>query len=136
MLKCDTFLKVPWVVPWLLSSTEAFRGSFLLQKILLNWINGKKYDTEGSVTRFGEIPPLWQLFKSLWQYISGLFGFGQSFQIPLAQFVCLWTNFNCFKWPNIENTIWSSGHTGHTGSKNVTLFYFKCEMCTKGRKPF
>ena len=22
-----------------------------------------------SVTRFGEVPPLWQIFKNLWQYI-------------------------------------------------------------------
>ena len=30
----------------------------------------------------------------------------------LAQFVCYWANFHNWKWPNIENTIWSSGHTG------------------------
>ena len=23
-----------------------------------------------SVTRFGEIPPLWQIFKNIWQYIQ------------------------------------------------------------------
>ena len=65
-----------------------------------------------SVTRFGEIPPLWQIFKNLWQYILGLFGFGQCFQLTLAQFECFWANFHLCKWPNIENTIWSSGHTG------------------------
>ena len=34
-----------------------------------------------SVTRFCEIPPLGEIFKNLWQYILGLFGFGQSFQL-------------------------------------------------------
>ena len=31
---------------------------------------------EFSVTRFGEIPPVKQIFKNIWQYIYGLFGFG------------------------------------------------------------
>ena len=30
-----------------------------------------------SVTSSGEIPPLWQIFKHLWQYILGLFGLGK-----------------------------------------------------------
>ena len=64
-----------------------------------------------SVTRFGEIPPLWKIFKNLWKYIYGLFGFGPSFHDTLAQFVCFWANFHYCKWPNIENTTWSSGHT-------------------------
>ena len=64
------------------------------------------------MTRFGKIPPLLPIFKNIWQYIWGLFGFGQSFQLTLVQFVCFWANFHCWKWPNIENTIWSSGHTG------------------------
>ena len=48
----------------------------------------------------------------MWQIISSLFGFGQSFQFTLTQFVCFWAIVHCCKWPNIENTIWSSGHTG------------------------
>ena len=78
-----------------------------------------------SVTRFGEISPLWQIIKHLWQYISGLFGFGQSFQLTLAQFVCHWAHFQCWKWPNIENTIWSSGHTDGVGVNvyNLTRQY-------------
>ena len=35
----------------------------------------------------------------------------------MAQFVWFWANFYCWKWPNIENTIWSSGHTGHSLSQ-------------------
>ena len=45
------------------------------------------------MTRFGEIPPLWQIIKNLWQFIYGLFGFGQSFQLTLAQFVSYWAHF-------------------------------------------
>ena len=60
-----------------------------------------------SVTRFGEIPPLWKIFKNLWKYIYGLFGFGPSFHDTLAQFVCFWANFHYCKWPNIET---QSGH--------------------------
>ena len=57
------------------------------------------------MTRFGEIPPLWQIFKNIWQNIEGLIGFGQSFQLTLAQFGCFIAIFHCYKWPNIENTI-------------------------------
>ena len=32
---------------------------------------------------------------------------GKSFQLTPV-----WANFHCCKWPNFENTIWSSGHTG------------------------
>ena len=65
-----------------------------------------------SVTKFGENSPLWQIIKNLWQYISGLLDFGQSFQLTLAQFVSYWVYFHCWKWPNIENALWSSGNTG------------------------
>ena len=52
------------------------------------------FDHINSVTRFGEIPPLWPIFKNLWY---NLYAFG--------------ANFHWWKWPNIENTIWSSDHT-------------------------
>ena len=62
-----------------------------------------------SVTRFGEIPPLWKIFKNLWKYIYGLFGFGPSFHDTLAQFVCFWANlfgYNGQKWKQ-NLVIWS-----------------------------
>ena len=59
-----------------------------------------------------QIPPLWQIFKNLWQYIKGLFRFGESFKLTVAQFVCYWANFHFWKLPNIVNTTWSSCHTG------------------------
>ena len=31
-----------------------------------------------SVTRFGEIRPLFHIFKNFWKYIKGLFGFGHN----------------------------------------------------------
>ena len=40
------------------------------------------------MTRFGEIAPLWQIFKNLCKYIDALFGFGERFQLTLARFVC------------------------------------------------
>ena len=33
-----------------------------------------------SVTRFGEISPLWQNFKSIWLFFQGIFCFGQNFE--------------------------------------------------------
>ena len=36
-------------------------------------------DIKISVTRFGEIPPLWQNLKTLRQFFEGLFCVGQNF---------------------------------------------------------
>ena len=55
-------------------------------------VSPKMSSGETSLTRFGEIPPLWQIFKNIWQYNFSLFGFEQSFQLTLAQFVCCWAN--------------------------------------------
>ena len=50
--------------------------------------------------QIAEIPPLWQIFKNLWQYI------GQSFQLTLTQAICFGHIFIAVcKWPIIENTI-------------------------------
>ena len=57
-----------------------------------NWLR-LLWCEENSATRFGEIPPLWQICKIIWQYIWGLFGLRRSFKLTLAQFVCFWANF-------------------------------------------
>ena len=48
-----------------------------------------------SVTRFGEISPLWQNFKSLWLLFEGLICIGQNFEPN-------WANFHFCYWPNTE----------------------------------
>ena len=59
-----------------------------------------------SVTRFGEISPLWhKLFKSL-AILKALFSVLQNFESALGHFWCSYANFPCCTWPNIEK--WSS----------------------------
>ena len=55
-----------------------------------------------SVTRFGEISPLWRQFTSLWQIVDGLFLILQNVNPILANLLHNWANFHCCKWPNIE----------------------------------
>ena len=55
-----------------------------------------------SVTRFGEISPLWQKFKSFWPFLESLFRIWQKFLPTLDKFICYWANFHCCKQPNIE----------------------------------
>ena len=38
---------------------------------------------------------------------------GQNFQLTLAKFKCFGANFYCYKWSNIENTIWLCGRTAY-----------------------
>ena len=38
-----------------------------------------------SVTRFGEISPLWQTFKSLWQLLKDFFNNWQQFELTLTK---------------------------------------------------
>ena len=54
-----------------------------------------------SVTKFGEISPLWQYFPSLCQYFEGIFSIWQNYETTSLNFVCHWANFNCCKWTNI-----------------------------------
>ena len=59
-----------------------------------------------SVTRFGEISPLWQNFNSLWLLFEDLFCIGQNLElIGLGIFVGYWANLHCCYWPNIEEII-------------------------------
>ena len=74
----------------------------------------KKYksrDNSNSVTRFGEILPLWQNFKNIWQRYEGLISIWQSFEPTLENSVCFWANLGCCKWQNIEQIFYASGHT-------------------------
>ena len=62
-----------------------------------------------SVTKFGEISPLWHNLQSLGQFLDGLFTIWQNFEPTLASFIYFWANFHRCKWPNVENdiAIWS-----------------------------
>ena len=42
---------------------------------------------------------------------EGIFSTWQYFEPTLEDFLCYWVNFLCYKWPNIEQIIWPSGHT-------------------------
>ena len=43
-----------------------------------------------------------------------------------------WANIHCFKWPNIEQIIWPSGHTvWRSIGQNVRLLIRRCEFESK-----
>ena len=45
---------------------------------------------KSSVTRFGEMTPLWQIFKALWQNFDGLVSVEQNFEPHLANLFTMW----------------------------------------------
>ena len=45
-----------------------------------------------SVTRFGEILPLWLKFSSLWPFLEVLFRIWQNVEHTLGIFLCFWAN--------------------------------------------
>ena len=49
-------------------------------------IAGVRLTLANNVTRFGEISPLWENFKSLCLFFEGLFCIGQSFETNWARF--------------------------------------------------
>ena len=57
-----------------------------------------------SVTRFGEISPIWQNFKTIWQLVEGSISVWQTFEAIWENSMCFRANLRCFKWPNIEQT--------------------------------
>ena len=60
------------------------------------------------MTRFGEIPPPSEKFGP---FLEGLFCVGQNVEPTWGKFLFFWAKFHCCIWPNIEQIIWSSGHT-------------------------
>ena len=64
-----------------------------------------------SVTRFGEILPLWQNSICLRQCYDGLFSIWQNCEPTLVNFLCCWANIQRYKGPKIERIILPSGHT-------------------------
>ena len=45
----------------------------------------------------------------------------------MSHSVCFWAHFHWCKWPNIENTIWSSGHTASIQCTiSISLTYHIC----------
>ena len=74
----------------------------LSQVCLLRNAEVARFMNETSVTRFGEISPIQQNFRNLWQHLKGLFDNWQSCEPTLGLFVCFWAKLYRCKWPNIE----------------------------------
>ena len=55
-----------------------------------------------SVTRFGEILPIWQNFTNIWQIFDCSFPVWQYTDPTLAKLWHYWASFHCCKLPNIE----------------------------------
>ena len=75
---------------------------FRVFKMIYTTKCASKRSATTSVTRFGEISPLWQNLKSLWQFFGGLYCIGRNVEPNWAKKL-FWTNFHCCYWPIIEN---------------------------------
>ena len=64
-----------------------------------------------SVARFREISPLWQYFKTIWQFLRVYLAFDNIYNLLWQTLFAFWANFYCCKWPQNEKIILSSGHT-------------------------
>ena len=62
---------------------------------------------------FGELLPLWQHFKNIWQLFEGLISIWQTFEPTLENSVYFWANLHSCKWSNIEQTFKASGQTAN-----------------------
>ena len=58
--------------------------------------------TTTSVTRFGEISPIWQYSASLCIISKSLHQYLAKFYTVFGKLLCFWANFHCYKLPNIE----------------------------------
>ena len=66
-------------------------------------LNG--WDADASVTRFGEISPLWHNVRKLGPLWMGWVGIRQNFELTLANFTFYGAKSHRWKWPNIIQTI-------------------------------
>ena len=60
---------------------------------------------------FIQCDQIWRIYATL-AIKKCAFSIWQNFELILANFVCHWANFNCCKWPNIDQNNLSSGRTG------------------------
>ena len=70
-----------------------------------------------SVTRFGEISPLWQTLKCLWQFYEGSFSTWQKLLPTSTNFVYNWAMFHGCKWTNNED------HKSHLVTLIIVLVF-------------
>ena len=77
-----------------------FLGQFYLLYcyLLSTWIIRRSREWKTSVTRFGEISPLWNILKVFRQFFLKTFSIWQNFEPTLANSFANWSN----KRPNIE----------------------------------
>ena len=68
---------------------------------------GSAFEQATSVTRFGEIPSLWQISTSLWQIGDSLFHILQNVDPILANWLHYWANVANFQILKNNLTIWS-----------------------------
>ena len=56
-----------------------------------------------SMTRFGEISPIWQYSTSLWEISKSLNWYLAELHVIFGKLICFWANVHCYKCPNIDN---------------------------------
>ena len=69
------------------------------------------YSHRSSVTRFGEISPLWQNCTSLWQFFEGFLIFGKIVNLLCQHFYSIGQKLIVVKGQIVKELIWPSGHT-------------------------
>ena len=77
-----------------------------------------------SVTRLGEILPLWQNFKIICATFKSFIYYLAKLWTYFGNIIYYWANLHPYKWPNIENSlaIWSRCNDKHKENINITPF--------------
>ena len=88
---------------------NSFLGNFYRHMATFQWShwslrNSKFASATSSVTRYGNISPIWQSFKSIWCIFLGMSSILQNFDHTLVKKLCYWPNFHRF-WPNVGKII-------------------------------
>ena len=71
-----------------------------VQVMAAEWMGETMRQKETSVTRFGEILPLWHNFKNLEDIFEGLISVWQNVDPTVAKMFYSWASFHCSRWPN------------------------------------
>ena len=116
--KIDLFIKNYLFIfdKWLIYGTTAKVGTHPIGlDVVVSWLTPNV-----SVTRCGEVLPLWPNLKSWATFLAGLLSVWQNFEPALAIF-CYQADFKCCMWQNYLS-IWS-----HCRSCTFTLVHVKRE---------
>ena len=79
------------------------------------------------MTRFGDFSPYSVISQKFLEIYWGFIQYLPKFWTYFANVCSNWANFHCYKWPNVVQIMWASGHTVCKPTWSFTFAYVRVQ---------